>query len=185
MLLPAIHANIGMRRVPSNPVRKKYGVRDSAERVVFCQARTLPCVGDRGLACRQFSIGSPMRDASARLFKTADELQAELDWAAIVLTGDRSPSRIWFAPPTHAINTQDNDFYNWDVEVSCRPDQDQLAQAAIQYVADKWRLVPAGSETTVEPTAVDAAPRAVDVSLPASGELPPAPPSPGGVPREH
>lgn len=77
-----------------------------------------------------------MQQASAKPFKTAHELQTELDWAAQALTGDRSPSRIQFALPT----IRSDDTYNWDVEVSCRPEQDENAQVAVQYVADKWCL---------------------------------------------
>jgi len=67
-------------------------------------------------------------------------LRAELDWAAQALTHDSSPSRIQFALPTLATDGQGGDSYNWDVEVSCRPEQDEAAQAAVQHVADKWRL---------------------------------------------
>ena len=87
-----------------------------------------------------------MHGASAKLSKTAAELLAELDWAAQVLTGDCSASRIQFALPIASAPCHDV-HYNWDVQVSCRPDQDAAAQAAIQHVADKWRLAVCAADT--------------------------------------
>ncbi len=81
-----------------------------------------------------------MVGSSSKPLKTAEELCAELEWAAHTLTGDASGARILFALPTLASHDQPNPEYNWDVEVSCRPDQDEAAQAAIVHVANKWNL---------------------------------------------
>lgn len=81
-----------------------------------------------------------MHEASGKPFRSAAELQAELEWAAQALTGDGSPARIQFALPKLAADDQSAPSYNWDVDVSCRPEQDETARAAVQYVADKWRL---------------------------------------------
>jgi len=74
--------------------------------------------------------------------KSAEELRAELEWAVQVLTGDASADRVVFALPTPASVDASLD-YNWDVEVSCRPDQDEAVQAAIVHVAEKWNLAAA------------------------------------------
>ncbi len=81
-----------------------------------------------------------MQVGSAKPFKTALELQAELDWAAQALSGDHSSSRIHFGLPAPLTGDQEGATYNWDVQVSCRPEQDEIAQVAVQYVADKWCL---------------------------------------------
>jgi len=72
--------------------------------------------------------------------KTAGELRAELEWATQVLTGDTSDSRILFELPTLAEGEDATSEYNWDVRVSCRPEQDDAARAAIRQVAGKWNL---------------------------------------------
>lgn len=82
-----------------------------------------------------------MQEDSTKPFRTAGELHAELDWAAHVLSGDDSDSPIIFELPTPAASSDSEAIYNWDVRVSCRPEQDEAAQAAVQYVADKWNLV--------------------------------------------
>jgi hypothetical protein len=82
--------------------------------------------------------------ASNKPSKTAQELRAELDWAAQVLTRDSSPTRIQFALPTLAARSRAGDTYNWDVQVACRREQDVSAQAAVQHVADKWQLAVPG-----------------------------------------
>lgn len=74
-----------------------------------------------------------------KLLRTASEIHDELDWAALVLTGDRSSSRIFFGQPDLVPMVLGRDA-NWTVEVRCRPDQDDVAQAAIDHVAEKWNL---------------------------------------------
>lgn len=86
-----------------------------------------------------------MHGASAKPSKTSQALLAELDWAAEVLTGDSSFSRIRFALPTASADCR-NAEYNWDVQVSCSAEQDAAAQAAVQHVADRWRLAVPGPE---------------------------------------
>jgi len=81
--------------------------------------------------------------------KTAQEIQAELEWAAVQLTRDTSTTRMEFSLPTLATGGQVDDAYNWDVQVSCRPEQDAAAQAAVQHVADKWRLAVSGFDIFV------------------------------------
>ena len=80
-----------------------------------------------------------MHGASAKPSRTAPELLTELDWAAQILTGDRSASRIRFALPAESGGHPEA-ACNRDVQVSCRPEQDAAAQAAVQHVADRWRL---------------------------------------------
>ncbi len=94
-----------------------------------------------------------MNDASIKPFRTAAELQAELDWAAQALIGESSSSRIRFALPTLNADQLRESGYNWDVEVSCRPEQDETVRAAVQYVADKWQLATTGSGPSSELTA--------------------------------
>ena len=109
--------------------------------------------------------------------KTAEELRAELDWAAQVLTGDASADRIAFALPTPALDGDAGSDFNWDVEVSCRPDQDETAQAAITHVAEKWKLAvpdaaPSGLFPVIEVVLRDDRPcGAANDSFPLNGSL--------------
>lgn len=102
-----------------------------------------------------------MQKSSAKPLRTARELRSELDHAAQSLSGDYSPSRIMFGLPALTSSNGTEERYNWDVEASCRPEQDETAQAAVQYVADKWNLA-AG-----QPTRAFARPAADAVHRPA------------------
>ena len=87
-----------------------------------------------------------MNPSPSKAVKSAEDLRAELEWAAQVLTGDASSDRVLFALPTPARVGDAALDYNWDVEVSCRPDQDEAVQAAIVHVAEKWNLAAAAFE---------------------------------------
>jgi len=66
-------------------------------------------------------------------------LKGELDWAASVLLGADATRRIAFQEPVlaEAVMAQ---CCNWDVTVCCSPDDDDVVQAAIMHVADRWDL---------------------------------------------
>jgi len=81
-----------------------------------------------------------MNRSPPKAVKSAEELRAELEWAVQVLTGDASADRVVFALPTPASDVDASEDFNWDVDVSCRPDQDEAVQAAIVHVAEKWNL---------------------------------------------
>lgn len=91
-----------------------------------------------GSRARSRSTGSFALADLEKLLRTASEIHDELDWAALVLTGDRSSSRIFFGQPDLVPTAERG--ANWTVEVRCRPDQDNAAQAAIDHVAEKWML---------------------------------------------
>lgn len=80
---------------------------------------------------------------SSKPVRTASEIRAELDWAVQVLTFGESSSRIGFDLPECAPAAEWGPDFNWDVLVRCRPEQDEAAQVAISYVAEKWNLIDA------------------------------------------
>lgn len=91
----------------------------------------------RPAPCR-FGIGMrQMQKASAKPFRTACESHAELDRAVHALSSDDSSSRIMFELPAPAMHRDAEAHYNWDVQVNCRPEHDEAAQTAVQFVADK------------------------------------------------
>lgn len=72
--------------------------------------------------------------------KSAEELRAELERAMQVFAGDVSSDPVAFELPTLACDVDASFDNNWDVQVSCRPDQDEAVQVAIAHVAGKWNL---------------------------------------------
>jgi len=74
-----------------------------------------------------------------REFKSAAELKTELDWAISVLLGADVTGRIVFDEPFPA-QPATAQCCNWDVTVSCSPDDDNVVRAAIRHVADRWDL---------------------------------------------
>jgi hypothetical protein len=71
--------------------------------------------------------------------KSAAELKQELAWAASVLLGADASKRIEFHEPMAAADDA-GQFCNWDVTVSCGPEDDEIVQAAIRHVAERWNL---------------------------------------------
>jgi len=74
-----------------------------------------------------------------REFKSAAELKGELDWALTVLLSADVTGRIAFDEPVPA-QAATAQCCNWDVTVCCSPDDDDVVQAAIMHVADRWDL---------------------------------------------
>jgi hypothetical protein len=74
-----------------------------------------------------------------REFKSAAELKGELDWATSVLLGADATGRIVFDEPLLAAAATAQ-YCNWDVAVCCSPEDDDVVQAAIMHVADRWDL---------------------------------------------
>jgi hypothetical protein len=71
-------------------------------------------------------------------------LKGELDWAVSVLLGADASGRIAFHEPVEVgaatAHSATGQFCNWDVTVCCSPDDDEVVQAAIMHVADRWDL---------------------------------------------
>ena len=56
-----------------------------------------------------------------------------------MLLGTDAGDRIAFDEPVVA-EAATAQFCNWDVTVCCSPDDDEVVQAAIMHVADRWDL---------------------------------------------
>jgi hypothetical protein len=74
-----------------------------------------------------------------RELKSAAELKGELDWAISVLLGADVAGRIAFDEPI-LVPAATAQYCNWDVNVCCSPDDDDMVQTAIRHVADRWDL---------------------------------------------
>lgn len=56
-----------------------------------------------------------------------------------MLLGADVSDRIAFQEPV-VVGDGTAQFCNWDVTVCCSPDDDEVVQAAIMHVADRWDL---------------------------------------------